>query len=558
MNKRARLRLISREVAVATIMVVLFLCLVSFIWLELHNQYETEHLIYFDYWRSFSDLQRGQEIYPFVYRNVHPFAMSSLLWYLDVLFAKGTLRFLHAYVAALTALSFSSLLLIMLQTNDPEVEPTQYVVLRAMAAAAIWLSPSIAQIFTYPSLDLMAASVLFLCLVAATITSRVAIWWRVLYFVTAFLGFWTTEAFLFVPITLAADAAIRRRREHAIADLIFVFFLICLYFLFLQHIFQDFRPDMRRSLPVIAANFLVILSTHFHVLCLALGMSAITATKLSILLSAIQLACFCLFIARPYAFPSRMQIFVRFSICLGIYGIGSVALATWLRAGQELLYSPVSRYVGYTVMFSVALFLIGSSAQFRKMNRICLVASITVIAINATYILAEAGVMLLRAHNTGQMQTRLRLEMPVYALEPGNELDIGPVEPNGGGDYRARVHNYLEERKLSVFASAGYQTVGTVFAPPKQTGGLACVRQEQTDSPRPHVEYLYIYFKGVDDNGVFLQLDKQNKVLSFSFAQKATPFERTTVALLPAQTSPTSIYFVRFRNGAPIMAVRCQ
>src|SRR5262249_27263225 len=248
-------------------------------------------------------------------------------------------------------------------------------------------------------------------------------WSTALYFIVVVLGFYTTEAFLFVPLTLGLDAAVRGDRQQAILNLAFVLFLTCVYFMTLRDFHHNL--DGTRSLLAVAHNFLMLLSGHFAFLCIALGAVPDTASKVSILVSVLQLVCFGLFVARSYKLPVRMKPFVRFSISLGIFGIGSIGLATWLRFAEEMIYYPVNRYTAYSVAFSVGLFLLGSSAQFRKTGTIYFIFSFSVIVTNVGYIFAEVSVMAFRDHNIGQDLTRLRLEMPVYALAPGDELNIG-------------------------------------------------------------------------------------------------------------------------------------
>jgi hypothetical protein len=177
-----------------------------------------------------------------------------------------------------------------------------------------------------------------------------------------------------------------------------------------------------------------------------------------------------------------------------------------------------------------------------------------------TYILGEQTALLLRSHNIGSFTFQQRLEMAVYAISPGNERSLGPAEPDDGTGYRRELHEFLNERRLSVFRSAGYESLGAkITSTSELESQTSCVKVWQTPSARSDMTLYFMYFHGIEDNGFFIVADQNRTVTSFSFASRATPFDRTVVALLPiGDPADRAVYFVKFGSGKEVPAVPCR
>jgi hypothetical protein len=540
----------------AVAVVLAFCCLVSFALLQLHNQSQTEYLIHYDFWRLFSALKNGLN-YPYIYHNVHTYVIVSLIWYLDVLLAHGSLIFLHTYVATVTLLAFACLLVLLFRRANNASR--SYMALTAFVSTAVWMSPSNSNSFAYPSVDILASTLLFLSTLAILVrtkeeTGGISYGWQAAYLFVVCFGFLTLESFLVLPLFLAIDGAMRGRRKEATIQFIFVVCLLVLYVVFLRRPSENMHLDQTRAVLAVAHNFLILLSSHYGLLSLAFGTSLSAASSLSLLISSIQLGCFGIYAWHLYKQPTGTESDC-FPIPIAMFAMASVALATWLRVGNEPINFPIDRYTVYSTMFSMSVLLLGVFAQCTKTG---LFASITIMVINMAYLAAEGSALLFWSHNTGKAFIMARLEMPIYAQFPGNELNIGPGEPNEGRDYRANLHDFLRARQLSVFSSDGYRSLGMPFVAPDTTGGVVCSRRHDNDTPRANMDYHYISFEGVEDTGLFLVIDERNIVISFSFAGKVDPYDQTVIALLPEETSQRTILFTKFRQGKLVSAVRCQ
>jgi hypothetical protein len=64
----------------------------------IHNQGQSEYLIYYDFWRNYNALAGNGTFQSYLFHNVHTYAVPSLIWYLDVTLASGSLKVLHTIV----------------------------------------------------------------------------------------------------------------------------------------------------------------------------------------------------------------------------------------------------------------------------------------------------------------------------------------------------------------------------------------------------------------------------------------------------------------------------
>lgn len=105
-----------------------FLFFIMFGWLQTHNLYQTQYLIYYDFWRNFDALKEGNDIYPFVFHFIHTYVVASAIWYSDVLFAAGSLKLVHAYVVVATLISFYCVFLLIHSLHSTGTTPRSYIV----------------------------------------------------------------------------------------------------------------------------------------------------------------------------------------------------------------------------------------------------------------------------------------------------------------------------------------------------------------------------------------------------------------------------------------------
>lgn len=540
--------------------------LVLFILLQLHNQSQAEYLIYFDYWRNFA-AWRNNDIPVFFFHNVHTWAVISAVWFLDVFLAAGNLKLLHAYVIAANVLAFCSIFFILRRADEDAHRPLFVTVIPVIAVAALWLSPSNSNSFIYPGVDVLAATT-FLIIILSEILYR----WNeescftsprrlIVYTIALLLGFLTCETYLVVPLFYSLDARLRGRiREFVSTASVFATLSLTYMFCLMLGLFNGMNMEAARAPLVIAHNFLFLLSSHFAFLLAESGLSQRMVANLSICVSIIQMSCFLCFAAFSYLQSTQKRFSLRFTFALASFALTAVFMATWLRFGNPNIYDPVERYTWYSELFSIAVFLQATDLWKVSKNRVCEAASIVIVMMCVTYLLGEQVALLLRSHNVGASILNGRLEMAAYAAAPGNELPIGPVEPDGGAAFRANLYGFLKERALSVFGSAGYESVGTKLTDNSDsTSHSRCMRIADTISTRKDAILHFMSFEGVDDDGIFVVTDRNDVITSFSFARRATPFDHTVVALLPApEHGEQAVYFARFRSGREIAAVRCR
>jgi len=516
-----------------------------------------------DFWRNFVALKSANTIYPFIFHNVHTYAVASLIWYLDVLFSNGNLGLLHLYVTAGTLIFFCCLFLLMRSSAAVNNIPASWTVLSLLSAAALWLSPSNGGSFAYPMVDVIGATLLLLLCLAAISIRKIQLYGQqqykkyvIIYVIIVVIGFFTLETFLVVPLVIAIDALIRRHWKSVAMQLGLVIAGAAMYAALIEKP-PTVQFPAERHIGATAHYFLVLLSTHYGLLFRAWGMKPHISGIMSMWCSAIQLTAFGFLIWEAYRFKTGDRA-LPFPIIFAAFGCVSIGLAAWLRAPTVSIDDPVSRYTLYSVIFSMAVLLQATiHPRFNIRSAVGLVGAAVVI-VNLGYIGLGLGAVFLRGQTASPFFVMARLEMAVFALSPGSERGIGPADPDKGRSLRSGVYEFLKNHAWSVFSSDGYRAVGNSLSPAVVTRDGDCARLGQVDSPREGANYLLVSFKGTDGDGVFLLTDRSMRIIGFSFAAQVSPFTRQAFALIPARMEDgNEIYFARMKEGQPLKAARC-
>lgn len=553
--------------ATCLLALLMAVCLVLFGWLQLHNQSQTEYLIFFDFWRNWAALKEGVDLYPFFYHNVHTYAVPSAVWYTDVLLANGTLKFVHGYVLVLTLAALICAAVIVQRLYRDKGTGVGYAAFAVLLTACMWLSPSNADSFAYPLVDILAATLLLLVGLTVIVRARIeaaqqagAKGGRVAtlaYIGVVSLAFLTLQTFLVVPSALALEALVRGRRRDFLLHAGLVVFWLALYLLFMRDPHVPPQPE-GLNLAAIAHNFLVFLSSHFVILFQALGIELQLGARIGQVLSVLQLVALVIFSWGHYVSASRYDPWFRFPMLLAVLGMTAIFLAVLLRSGSVLMYDPVPRYTPYTLMFSVAVLLLAIDAIRRRVDVAAVGLGVVIAAASSAYVLAEAGALLLLSHNGGRRYVEARLEMPVYAIDLGRERGLGPVEPDEGLAWRANVHPFLKDRALAVFASEGYRALGMQLDTSAGLLAPSCREIQTLDTSRGGGGYRRMTFEGVAGDGYFVVLDDEGRVASFSFVARATPLDRVVSAQFAERFAEDgAIYFIRAHGEQASEPIRC-
>lgn len=545
--------------------------LAGFLWLLLHNQSQTEYLTYYDFWRNYNVLAGYGGPDEYLFHDVHTYALASLVWYLDMWLADGSLMLLHAIVLGVNLAIAGCLVLLTRQLLGPAKASGVASLAVAAAAMAIWLSPSNSVGLTYPVMDIVAsAMLLFLCLTAfivggsfAATRSGSQLYPRGLgYLSVAVLGFFTLEPFIVVPLFLAADSALRRWHREAVIHLAVAVVLLVAYLALREHpVLQESEATLNRDMFALAHNILVFLSTHVLMVLRSLGASPTLAANLSIAASLVQLTALGGFAVAHYRRDFRDDPSPRFALALAAIGILAVVLATWLRSATALTLEPVPRYTPYSILFSMGVMLLSARWFLTVKGRLARTASGLAIAVMAGYLAADAFAFWIRGYNPAEGFAQNRLEMPVYAISPGSEMGLGPSEPDGGFAFRSRLHSFLKERALTVFGSPGYRWLGKPLPLAVTSGHARCVllREEDASGQRPQYKLVTVLVEGMRGNGVFLAADDTGISRAFGLAAKRHPTHKVLQSLLPERDHNwVQLYYAEVVGGDLVSAVACR
>jgi hypothetical protein len=544
--------------------------LIGFVWLLLHNQSQTEYLIYFDFWRNYNVLAGNGSFDEYLFHDVHTYAVASLAWYFDAWLAGGSLKLLHAIVLGATAAIFVCLAILALRLFRPATVPTAYAFVTAAGAMALWLSPSNSVGLTYPVLDIIASSLLLSLSLAAIIapdsggvqmrgaTRRLR---EIGYLCVAVVGFFSFETFVAAPLFLALDAVLRRNYRDFLLHVLTVSVLLALYFALRERpVLSPSSPAFHWDYLAFAHNFAMFLSMHVLMLLHALKVEPGTAANFAMMASAVQLIALALFAGSHYSGSARFDPSPRFAISFAVVGIISIALATWLRNSSGITTDPVPRYTPYAMLLSMGVFFLSARALVTPSGRLLRGASFLAILALSSYLLADIFAFSLRSYNPADTFAQSRLEMPVYASSPGSEILLGPSEPDGGLAFRSNLHSFLSTRELSVFGSAGYLGLGHPLPPTATAANARCSLLGQQAAPGQRPQYTLATFRteGVSGNGIFLAADAVGTIVGFGFAAKLHPAETTVQALLPKPDEASArFYYAQVRGANLVTAVPC-
>ena len=545
------------------------LTLGGFVWLLIHNQEQSEYLIFYDFWRNFHALAGAGRAQEYIFHNVHTYAVASLFWYLDVVLASGTLELFHFFVLAATAGAFVCVLSLTIRFYRAAGLDAWYGAAAAITAMALWLSPSNGVGLTYPLVDIVG-SVLLLCLSSSAIvlaaraepaTSRgQRNGHLVAYLGIAVIGFFSLEAYVAVPLTLALDAAIRRRAREAWLHLAVALFLLALYALLRESpILASVAPTDRHLLAFVH-NFLLFLSMHVLVLLSWLGTNPGSAARISIATSVLELLFLTVFAITHYSRKSREDLSPRFALLFIGVGSASLALAAWLRYSTATVTTPVDRYTPYAVLFSIGVFLLSSRALFGRSVRVLRYAAALALLPTLGYLATDTWAFWFRSYNPGMQVTQWRMEMPVYATSPGAEIGLGPSEPDGGRAFRSSLHGFLETHALSVFSSAGYRALGALLPEPNAADTATCrlLRRQAALGSRPRYSVFIFAIEGEGADGVFLVTDGRGAVSAFGLPARFHPAQPSVAALLPSPGETAGrIYYAQVRGSTLATAIPC-
>ncbi len=545
--------------------------LIGFVWLLLHNQSQTEYLLYFDFWRNYNVLAGNGTFDEYLFHDVHTYAVASLVWYLDAWLAGGSLELLHAIVLGATAAIFVCLAFLALGLFRLARVPNSYAFAAAAGAMALWLSPSNSVGLTYPVLDIIASALLLSLSLAAIIAPDSAEnrsrgvtrgLREIGYLCVAVVGFFSFETFIAAPLFLALDAALRKNYRDVLLHALVVAFLLALYFALRERpVLQASALALDWDFLAFTHNFAMFLSMHVLMVLRALKIEPGTAANLAIVASAIQVMALALFVGSHYAGGSRSDQSPRFAIAFAVVGIVSIALATWLRNSSGITTDPVPRYTPYATLFSMGVFFLSARALVTPRGPVLRVGALLALLTILSYLLADIFAFSLRSYNPAATFAQSRLEMPVYAISPGSEVLLGPSEPDGGLAYRSNLHAFLREREFSVFGSAGYLGLGRPLPPMETATNARCSLLEQQVAPGQRPQYTLARFltEGVTGNGFFLTADAGGTVVGFGFAAKLHPAEKTVQVLLPKiDDAVARLYYAQVRGANLVTVVPCR
>lgn len=544
--------------------------LAAFVWLLLHNQSQTEYLTFFDFWRNYNVLAGHGGLDEYLFHDVHTYAVASLVWYLDMWLAGGSLKLLHAIVLGLNAAIALCLAFLGRRLFAVAKVSGAYVLAIVAAALGLWLSPSNSYGLAYPVMDIIASALLlFVCLTAIMVGSSTSVqadagaqrqrW--IGYLCIAVLGFFSLEPFIAVPLFLLVDSALRKRYTEVVGHLLIVAVVLAFYFTLRERpVLQESSPALQWDWLVLAYNVLVFLSMHVLMVLRAVNVSPGLAAGVAVVASTIQLAALILFAVSHYTSAARQDLSPRFALSLAALGILAIILAVWLRNSTAIAAEPVPRYTPYAILFTMGVFFLSLRAILTAGGRMQWTVSFLAVLVTAAYLVTDAWAFLWRSYNPAEVFAQSRLEMPLYAVSPGDEAGLGPSEPDGGLAFRSNLHTFLKTRGLTVFGCPGYLGLGAKLPPLQTSAGARCSLLQRRGAPdqRPGYQLDTFRIEGMPDNGVFLVTDAGGVITAFGFAAKRHPADRTAQSLLPMSDDPRAqVYYAQVRGTDLVSALPC-
>ncbi len=549
------------SIAVNTCLLIAVLLLgILFIQLLLHNQTYTEYLLVLDSWRFFNKVYSDADLLNYFFHNVHTFAVPSFILYLDVLFSNGSLQFQHYFVSVVTLAIFVGFLIVSSKQDGLFADKWLSACILSLFMLSMWLSPSNARAYTYPLLDtissvsllsIVLAAITYLKLAASAGSGASRSVYLLLLVLISYVGFLTLETFVVTLFALACDAFIRK--NHSLGSLLSIVALSCLllYAAFHNHPLADSSVSHEIDLTASIVNFMILLSSQVHFLVSGLGWGKQMAISISIAFSLVSMVFIVAVLSYLAVRIRKIDFWFVLPLLLILFSTFSLTSAVWLRFSDAAIDSAIPRYTPYAVMYAMGVTMISYWFMARTNNRFFRLASLLVFGLYLIATSLDAWAMYFRDHNMGRFFIDARLEMPVYAQNPGDEIDLGPVAPNKGLQYRNKLHSFLETNELSVFSSLPYLKLNTQISSVQEPSNKACVAISHKRVVRKLNQYSLVEFRLADPHGrgVFLVLDEDTNLLGFSFPSRTTPFSQYVTGVFRLDRKDKStIHYLRNRD----------
>ena len=520
---------------------------------------QTQYLIWHDTWRFFSRLQQSAPLSEYLFHNVHVFALPNLVLYLDVVLASGTLRFLHL-TTNLMATGIGVAIYFLLR---PKLSTSRVMAVGLPALVmSVWISPANAKTFSYHILGIIVSGSLLFALLAANLQSALArkdqstkrrrILLAALGCVVV-LGFASLEVFAVVIAVLALGAFADRDRAQSTMLLVLLVLLAAGYALYRHQSVASVGLDsgMERHLSVVVRNSLLGLYGFVENIAVGHGMERPAARHLGRLFVLVELGTVAALGVRKLVLRERFDQVWRASLALSSFALLSCVSSAWLRYGSSVLSEPVGRYLPYGIILTIAAALICVS-EASRLDR----EAPPRLALPMLVAIAAASLAALTARPTALgSEIGGKLEMPLFAQQPGTERRLGPVTDDPAA-FRRRLHPFLESEGLSVFSSAGYGLLGrTLSTAERSSEGCEVVAQRLVDRQAQRIMAATVRHPG--SNGVFALVDEDSVVRSFGFPLRPTWRTDRVRTLLPLswRRIPDELRLV-FVEGAGTTTVR--
>jgi hypothetical protein len=541
-----------------SILIIISTCLILFAWLQLHNQSQTEHLIIADFWFNYKAFKAGNDWYPYVYNNVHIYPITSIIWYLDVILAYGSLKFLHLYILILNLIAMYVIGIIIKRMYSDFNLPNHYIIFAWAVFFSLWFSPPNSESFIYPLVDIIAINLLLLTglvtIVVANIefknSNGICDWFAIFFYTTLVtIGVLTLEMFLIVPLTLGIEKIIRRDKKQAAFHFMIVILWVTLYLLLMRDPTIP-KEKLSRNILVWIHNFLVVLSTHYVMLLKGIGINNSVAGIIGQITSLLQIIAIIIF-GQFYKNEVHTHTWLRFMLFITILGIISISLAVGLRHSYIAMYQPVSRYTLYTTMFSMAVFILSIPVIQHYSNNLARIIAISIVLLNTSYVITAAIAASFYSYHAIPRFANGRLEMSIYALDKGNDRNLGPPTLDKGIKWRSDLHDFIKQRKLSVFNSPEYlfvekKVVLSKILPTNQSNQCKYLSSALPSTNDRSKQYKIAYFSGIDADGFFFTVDLQQRINYFSFVAQPNPLDDVVYGIFPQQLLDTrNIYFAQ-------------
>ena len=520
--------------AILFVSIAAFIVSMSFLYYT-HDQ--TEYLIHFDAWRFFEKLRTDAPLESYIFHGVHTFVIPNALFYLDTLWADGSLKLLHAITFFSTGIFFILLWRIIYTHHKSKLTSAAI----AIIGANIWLGMSNSVTFAYPVVDVFSVYTL-LSISIITLTSEVLLQNRfdtryvfnaLLFIVASIVGFLSLEVFLSVIFVFFIEAAYRKRYLSAILSML-VFVVLSGFYLYFQaeNLFSS-KSGAPFNIVSAAYNFLFLLG----------GFKG-TAGSLSILFAIVELyyiGYFVNLILRGKVVLTKLQ---RFAAYIILFSVSCLALAVLLRYSIHRIDFSVQRYTTYSTMFSLGVLLfsyVNLTKWSEFSNNKNKYFSIFMISLLTLFSVLD-GPLVNDKYPSKHFYLE-RLEMPLYALVPGSERRLGPSSPTKGLKERARLHSYMKEQRLSIFSDPGVSFVGKTF-PFESFVALdsvdGCVIHKISKYIRENHSGMSARISNPHKAGHYFLLDAENNVRSYSLPTSLQFFSDSYLALFVADNNYVS------------------